>query len=108
MLIADDRHALVSSANINGRSLRWDTEFGMLWEDAAGVAAFRRQAWSQLLASEADGGIALEKGLATWRRIGLANLSLEPAARQGFIVPHKLARARRFARPSWFVPDDLV
>lgn len=108
LLIADDRHALVSSANINGRSLRWDTEFGVLWEDAAGVAAFRRRAWSQLLASEADGGVGAEVGLATWRRIADANVVSAPDDRQGYIVPHKLGRARRFARPSWFIPDDLV
>ncbi|WP_199556279.1 phospholipase D family protein [Sandaracinobacteroides hominis] len=31
LLIADDEHALVSSANINGRSFGWDSEFGLLW-----------------------------------------------------------------------------
>ena len=108
LLIADDRQALVSSANINGRSLRWDTEFGMLWEDPEGVAEFRRQAWSQLLASKADGAVVLADGLATWRRIAEGNVLLPPGERQGFVMPHKLARARRFARPSWFVPDDLV
>lgn len=108
LLIVDDERALVSSANINGRSLRWDTEFGVLWEDADSVAAFRRQAWSQLLASKADGEVPLPEGLATWRRIAEANVLEAPAERQGFILPHKLARARRFARPSWFVPDDLV
>jgi len=108
LLIADDRCALVSSANINGRSLRWDTEFGVLWEDADGVAAFRRKAWSQLLASEGDAGASVENGLATWRRIADANVVAAPDRRQGFVLPHKLGRARRFARPSWFVPDDLV
>ena len=108
LLIVDDCRALVSSANINGRSLRWDTEFGVLWDDAAGVSAFRRQAWSQLLADNEDGNVDLGEGLKTWRRIALTNVTVAPADRQGFIVPHKLARARRFARPSWFVPDDLV
>jgi hypothetical protein len=26
----------------------------------------------------------------------------------GFIVPYQLTRARRFGRPAWFVPHDLV
>lgn len=108
LLIADDARALVSSANINGRSLRWDTEFGLLWDDASGVAEFRRRSWSQLLASEADGCVEMAKGLATWRRIANANILVPPAERQGFAVPLQQRRARRFARPSWFVPDDLV
>lgn len=108
LLIVDDARALVSSANINGRSLRWDTEFGILWEDPAGVAAFRRKAWSQLLASEADGCTGLGDGLRIWQRIAEANIGLPPPERQGFIIPLQVRRARRFARPSWFVPDDLV
>lgn len=108
LMIADDRLALVSSANINGRSFRWDTEFGVLWEDATGVAAMRRQAWVQLLADETIAGIPLEDGLARWRDAAAANLALAPEERRGFVVPHQLGKARRFARPAWFVPDDLV
>lgn len=108
LLIADDRIALVSSANINGRSFRWDTEFGVLWEDAESVGALRRQSWRQLLADAARGDVALDDGLATWRQLAEANITAKPEDRQGFIIPHQLARARRFARPSWFVPDDLV
>ena len=108
LVIADDRRALVSSANINGRSLRWDTEFGLMWEDAEGVAAFRRQSWSQLLADRTAGEVALADGLATWRGIAEANVGKPPDQRQGFVVPLQTRRARRFARPSWFVPDDLV
>ena len=108
LLIADDARALVSSANINGRSLRWDTEFGLLWDDQAGVAAFRRQSWTQLLADPAAGGVAMADALALWRERARENLAVPPEQRRGYIVPHQLARARRFGRPSWFVPDDLV
>lgn len=108
LLIVDDRYALVSSANINGRSLRWDTEFGMVWDDPVGVAAFRHRSWAQLLACEASGSVDLAKGLPTWRTIAESNISKPPEARQGFAVPLQVKRARRFARPSWFIPDDLV
>lgn len=108
LLIVDDRYALVSSANINGRSLRWDTEFGLVWDDAEGVAAFRRRSWSQLLASEASGSVETEDGLETWRTIATDNVAKPPDQRQGFAIPLQIKRARRFARPSWFIPDDLV
>lgn len=108
LVIVDDRYALVSSANINGRSLRWDTEFGLIWDDAASVAAFRRRSWAQLLGNEASGNVDLADGLATWRAVAQDNVNKPPKARQGFAVPLQVKRARRFARPSWFVPDDLV
>ena len=43
-----------------------------------------------------------------WRAIARDNAGAEPEARKGFVVPYQLGRARRFARPYWFIPDDLV
>lgn len=105
LLIADDATCLVSSANINGRSFNWDTELGCLWrEHGEAIGTFRRKLWSQLLDNEVPEGT----GLAEWRAIALANSTVEPKDRQGFIVPYQLGRARRYAHPFWFVPDDLV
>lgn len=108
LLIADDSHALVSSANINGRSFGWDSEFGIHWEDAAGVAAFRRRLWGQLLELSSDDVPPLDEALGHWRRVAEANVQLQPEERQGFILPYRYARVRRRGRPAWFVPDDLV
>lgn len=108
LLIADDSHALVSSANINGRSFGWDSEFGIHWEDAAGVAAFRRRLWGQLLELSPDDVPPLDEALGHWRRVAEANVQLRPEDRQGFILPYRYARVRRRGRPAWFVPDDLV
>ena len=105
LLIADDATCLVSSANINGRSFNWDTELGCLWrEDGPAIGAFRQRLWSQLLGKE----VPLDLGLSDWRTIAQANSMAEPEDRQGFVVPYQLGRTRRYARPSWFVPDDLV
>lgn len=108
LVIADDARALVSSANINGRSFGWDSEFGILWEDETGVAAFRRRLWGQLLDLPADDVPGLDRALAHWRTTAEANVPLQPADRQGFILPYRYARVRRRGRPAWFVPDDLV
>ncbi|WP_274603697.1 phospholipase D-like domain-containing protein, partial [Polymorphobacter multimanifer] len=104
LLIADDRAALVSSANINGRSFSWDSELGVLWEEPAAVQAFRERLWQQLTGE----AMPLEGAGARWREIAEANVLVPPEERQGFVLPYRFARVRRFGRPSWFVPDDLV
>ena len=105
LLIADDEACLVSSANINGRSFNWDTELGCIWrEEGPAIADFRRTLWAQLLGK--DGGEA--DRLSDWRTIAQNNSMVAPEERSGFVVPYQLGRARRYAQPSWFVPDDLV
>lgn len=105
LLIADDAHALLSSANINGRSFDWDAELGLLWrEGGETIAAFRRRLWAQLW----DGSLPPNATLGEWREGALTNAGVAPEARRGFVVPYQLGRARRYGRPSWFVPDDLV
>jgi len=108
LLIADDQTCLVSSANINGRSFKWDTEFGILWQDEDTIRSFRRRLWQQLLDLPEPPHFTLSESLAQWRDIALGNVKVEPEERQGFIIPHQTGRARRFGRSFWFVPDDLV
>jgi phosphatidylserine/phosphatidylglycerophosphate/cardiolipin synthase-like enzyme len=105
LLIADDATCLLSSANINGRSFDWDTELGFLWrEPGAAIGAFKRQLWSQLLGC----GGGLPDGLEGWRDVARFNSQAQPQDRRGFVLPYQLGRARRFARPYWFIPEDLV
>jgi phospholipase D1/2 len=106
LILADDDFALLSSANINGRSFRWDTELGFLWHEPGAIGAFRREAWELLLGRPID--FPVSQALHEWREQAVANAALPPERRTGFIVPHQITRARAFARPSWFVPDDLV
>lgn len=104
VLIVDDTAALVSSANMNGRSFSWDSELGVLWQDPDAVKAFREKLWAQLLGED----VPLEGAGDRWRAVAEANVELKPEERQGFVLPYRFARVRRFGRPSWFVPDDLV
>ena len=105
VVIADDAAALVSSANINGRSFEWDTELGVLWQDdPAGIVAFRRALWQQLT----HGTLDEKASLADWRELAFANAARDPEDRAGFVIPYQIGRARRFGRRFSFVPDDLV
>ncbi len=105
LLIADDDVCLLSSANINGRSFEWDTELGFIWaEKGDAIAEFRRRLWWQLF----GGALPEQMNLEGWRDVARFNSSVEPRDRKGFVLPYQLGRARRFARPYWFIPDDLV
>jgi len=105
LLIADDETCLMSSANINGRSFEWDTELGFIWSEAGNaIADFRQKLWGQLFGGSLPDGM----DLAGWRMAASLNAEAEPEARKGFVLPYQLGRARRYARPYFFIPDDLV
>lgn len=105
LLIADDDVCLLSSANINGRSFEWDTELGFLWSDTGDtIFEFRRKLWWQLFGGDLPDQLNLEG----WRDVARFNSGVEPSERKGFVLPYQLGRARRFSRPYWFIPDDLV
>lgn len=105
LLIADDEICLLSSANINGRSFDWDTELGFIWRQGGDtIAEFRRKLWWQLFGGKLPERLDLEG----WRDVARRNSEVAPEQRQGFVVPYQLGRARRFSRPYWFIPDDLV
>lgn len=105
LLIADDEVCLLSSANINGRSFEWDTELGVIWKESGeAIADFKSRLWAQLF----DGKLREKMSLEGWRDIARFNSAAEPEDRKGFVLPYQLGRARRYARPYWFIPDDLV
>lgn len=105
LVIADDLNCILSSANINGRSFDWDTELGLIWhEQGDTISEFKRRLWWQLFGGSLPEGMNLNG----WRDIARHNSGAEPGERRGFVLPYQLGRARRFARPYWFIPDDLV
>lgn len=103
VLIADGRVALVGSANLNGRSLRWDTEVSLLWRDEAAVSSFQERladTWIEARAGPPDRA-------ATWGEAAEANAATPPDLRNGFLLPHDMKRAERFGRRFPLLPDDL-
>lgn len=107
VMIADDRAALVSSANLNGRSLRWDTEAGVVIEDEGFCAALRRKLSAPLLPPDAE-GLGLDAAAGRWRRLAEADRALPPRERRSRILPYALGPARRFGRPTPWLPVEIV
>ena len=105
----DDRAAIVSSANLNGRSLRWDSEAGVVLTDPRDVGTLRQR----LMAHWLPGGAGAdffdpERALDAWRRLAARNARLPPEKRRGFLLPYNLRSAEDFGRAFPLVPDEMV
>ena len=104
VLIQDDAAAIVSSANLNGRSLRWDTEAGALLTDRADVAALMRacvESW------KGDYPVAPFRAR-DWHGRAMADLRRHPEARHGVLLPHDPKGAERDAVPLPGAPEEAV
>ncbi|WPZ33970.1 phospholipase D-like domain-containing protein [Thalassobaculum sp. OXR-137] len=109
VFIVDHRLAMISSANLNGRSLRWDTEAGVVWNDAEEVRAFEQRLWDYHLGSVFAGRRIAgrnEELFDLWKEAATGGPA--EAERRPYIADFPFEEGRAFARKSWFVPDDLV
>ena len=107
--IFDDDRAIVASANLNGRSLRWDTEAGLVLGDPATVLTLRRRLMAHWL--QADAGADFfdaDRALHAWWALAARNARARPEARRGFILPYDLREAEAFGRAFPLVPDEMV
>ncbi|CTQ34771.1 phospholipase D-like domain-containing protein [Jannaschia rubra] len=107
--IFDGARAIVSSANLNGRSFRWDTEAGVMLTDPekAGRLAFRCAAhW---LAGPVEPAFTdPASAVQAWRTRARANAARRPEDREGFILPYTSAPARRFGHSIPGIPEEMV
>lgn len=107
--VADDARAMVGSANLNGRSMRWDTEASLVYEDPASVALLRRRLFEHWLPEDAPPeAFALGTARETWARIALENRRLPPRERRGFIVPYDVRPAEEFGQAVPLMPEEVV
>jgi phospholipase D1/2 len=107
--IFDDDRAIVSSANLNGRSFVWDTEAGVILDDAETVRRLRARVFRHWLGP--DPGPAFHDPCtvpAIWAARARHNAACAPEERQGFLVPYDPGPARRFGWPVPFIPDEMV
>jgi phosphatidylserine/phosphatidylglycerophosphate/cardiolipin synthase-like enzyme len=107
--VFDDNAAIISSANLNGRSFRRDTEAGIRISLATEVVDLRQRAMAHWLpASEGRVLPDATASVATWTRLAAANVRRPPAERQGFLLPYDLGAAEGFGRNIPVIPDDMV
>jgi phosphatidylserine/phosphatidylglycerophosphate/cardiolipin synthase-like enzyme len=107
--IFDDHRAIVSSANLNGRSLRWDTEAGLIINRPEEVVRLRRRLMDHWLPKGASEAFhAPDRAVAAWWALAARNAKLPPEERRGFLLPYDLRQAEVFGRAFPLVPDEMV
>ena len=107
--VFDDRAALVTSANLNGRSLKWDTEAGVFLNRAGEVRDLRDRVMAHWLPPDAGQEFFADAtAVAEWARLARANARTPPDRRKGFLLPHDVAAAEAFGRPLPVLPDEMV
>lgn len=109
--IADDEIAIVSSANLNARSMQWDVEAGIVAESADFASQLRQQLWHAHLGSAATLTNPTDDPAGTfsfWCE-NARQRSSEGARAQGTgVVPFPLQKTRRFAKRHIFIPEQMV
>ncbi len=107
--VADDTRAMVGSANLNGRSMRWDTEASIVTDDPASVATLRRRLFEHWLPEDAPPeAYDIATAREAWTRIAKENLRLPPRERRGFIVPYDVRPAEEFGQSVPLLPEEIV
>ncbi|MGR3503695.1 phospholipase D family protein [Pseudaestuariivita sp.] len=109
VLVTDAEYGLVGSANLNGRSLHWDTEAAVRLTDPARVARLRTALgahwWFDPVPEE---GAAIETAAEWWRAEAARNAVRRPSARTGFLVPHDVDALEDDRQPLPVVTEDIV
>jgi phospholipase D1/2 len=97
--IFDTKSAIISSANLNARSLRWDTEAGIELNDPTMITDFRTRVLRHWLGEEpGDEFTDPDTAVAAIRARAQRNREVAPDRRKGFLVPHDPQPAREFGR----------
>ncbi|QYX57796.1 phospholipase [Roseovarius sp. SCSIO 43702] len=109
--IFDDTSAIVSSANLNGRSMRWDTEAGLLLTRPDQVDHFRRRIlfnWLPKDVPDREEYLDVTRGFEKWLRLVNDNSAAPPENRHGFLVRYDSDAAREMAAPLPGIPEESV
>lgn len=107
--VFDDALACVSSANLNGRSFRWDTEAGLAFDAPADVRRLRRRLFEHWLPRDAGPDcFSPETAALSWAAIAEENMRRHPARRRGFLLPYSTRRAERFGHDLPGIPEEMV
>ncbi|MBR9762194.1 MAG: phospholipase [Rhodobacteraceae bacterium] len=103
--LVDDRVGIIGSANLNGRSMRWDTEASLQFQDREQI----RQARDRLMASWLRGALARIDPCSaeSWTQLARDEAGRAPEERETYLLPWPEARNRRFARLFPLLPAEM-
>ena len=106
--IADDDAAIIGSANLNGRSMRWDTEAAVTIAGRDAVTALCKRVFSGWHAGGPPVPDLLMADASAWDDMARANIRKLPEDRNFFLVPYAEDPARQLGQKVPLVPDELV
>lgn len=110
LLVLDDRFAAIGSANLNGRSMRWDTEVALRIEHPDQVDQVRRASRDHWFGPNGvpEHHHSVERQFDWWAAEIRKNQVRLPENRAGFLVPYdpEIARKRGQALPG--ITENLV
>ena len=107
--IFDEHAAIVGSANLNGRSFRWDTEAGVEMHAPEEVRQLKERCFTHWLGVDTDASFfEMETAVGAWNARARENVRAAPSARQGFILPYASRPAQRFGRNLPGIPEEMV
>jgi phospholipase D1/2 len=107
--IFDGNSAIVSSANLNGRSLYWDTETGVCLTAPDQISELRRACYDHWLPKGAEPRFFEDASAQqAWADLAAENTRRRPEDRKGFLVPYRETRARVFGRNIPVIPEEMV
>ena len=107
--IFDSAAAIVSSANLNARSLRWDTEAGILLETPETVRSLRERIFDHWLPKDAGPEFYDDAtAVAAWHDLARANREGSPEERAGLILPYDMKAGAADGLPMPIIPDEMV
>jgi phosphatidylserine/phosphatidylglycerophosphate/cardiolipin synthase-like enzyme len=107
--VFDDAAAIVSSANLNGRSLCWDTEAGVYLSAENDVTELRHRVMAHWLPmGAAPEAYEAATAVQIWARIAWLNVATRPAAPDGYLLPHDFAAAEAFGRNVPLLPPEFA
>ena len=104
--IFDDTAAIVSSANLNGRSMKWDAETGVLLTAHDQVKSLTDKVFGHWLGGYAACGPDAVFNI--WADRARQNANIPPDQRTGFIVPHDIKPSAKIGVPVPGAPEELV
>lgn len=101
--LVDDHTALIGSANMNGRSMRWDIEASALIRNPTFTSSLMDDLGHKWLGTRGEP----LRWASTWQDRAESEANLPPDERTGYVLPFPMAAGRRFSQRLTFLPKEM-